>query len=65
MTGEPFAMEVDGGPKMRVGGGGEIEFDGVENWKRLSLKFMIFAKSRKQAFRSAFLASETKDLILL
>ena len=56
MAGEPSAMEVDGGTKVGVGGGGE------DNWGRWSWtaksKIHDFAKS--QASGSAIFASGAK-----
>lgn len=44
-----------------VGSSGEVEVDEVESQKETAKsKIMIFAKSKKQAFGAAFLASKTK-----
>ena len=52
ITGGP-ATKVDGRTKVGFGGGGEIEIAGIESQTAKS-KIHDFAKSKKQAFGSAF-----------
>ncbi len=53
MAGKPSAVEIDGGTQVGVSGGGEVEVEKIEN-QTAKFKVMIFAKSTKQAFESAF-----------
>ena len=58
------SIEVDVGPKVKFGGGGNAEVNGVEKGICKS-KIHYFAKSKKQASGSALVSGKSIDATIL